>query len=577
MKMSKKHTGFALLAAALLAAGTGLYATRNDFGLGRNMEIVVNMMRELSLFYVDEVDPDRLTEAAADGMARILDPYTEFMPEEQLSAFDLMTTGKYGGVGSLIRKKGEWVIFAQPYEGSPADRAGIRIGDRILAIDGESARGVDPDWISSRLKGTPDTEVEVVIERLLGGAVDTLRITRERVSIPSVPYAGFVAPGIGYVRHDDFTEGSYEAMRTAIEGLMAQDSLRGLILDYRQNGGGLLPEAVKILSMFVPKGTEVVSMRGRSAESQRIVQTEQEPILADLPLAVLINAHTASSSEIVAGALQDLDRAVLVGQRSYGKGLVQSTRPLAYNTLLKLTTARYYTPSGRCIQAIDYSSHRADGRAERVADSLVTEYRTRAGRKVYDGGGITPDEVMAPEYISRFAVTLYALGFIEDFVDDYMQRNAGRTIDPATFSITEADYADFARFLEGKEIPYESQTRRALRTLQQAAGEERYDEALAAEIAALEAKLPDDTPTNLRTYREEIIRTINSDVVLRHAYQRGVIAHSLPDDGEVMRAVEILEDVSLYAEILRSRDTQRTTDEAAGIPAETESETLPEP
>ena len=406
MKMNKKRP---ILRRAAIPAVLALLCTLfwfgkpNDFGLGRNMELLVNMMRELSLFYVDEVDPDQLMQDAAEGMTRNLDPYTEFLPEEQMSNFDLLTTGKYGGIGSMIRKKGDYVIFAQPYEGSPADRAGIRIGDKILSIEGEDTKGWDPAQISSALKGTPNTTVRIVIERLIGGEHDTLTLTRERVAIPSVPYAGFVAKGIGYIQHSDFTEGSYEEMRTAIEKLRTQDTLRGLILDYRGNGGAILQEAVKIVSMFVPKGTEVVRTKGRAATQENVFRTANDPILPDLPLAVLINGNSASAAEIVAGSLQDLDRAVLIGQKSFGKGLVQTTRPLGYNTLLKLTTAKYYIPSGRCIQAIDYSSRKQDGTVGKVADSLVREFTTRGGRKVYDGGGISPDRASVHQPFRRYS------------------------------------------------------------------------------------------------------------------------------------------------------------------------------
>ena len=338
-----------------------------------------------------------------------------------MSNFDLLTTGKYGGIGSMIRKKGDYVIFAQPYEGSPADRAGIRIGDKILSIEGEDTKGWDPAQISSALKGTPNTTVRIVIERLIGGGHDTLTLTRERVAIPSVPYAGFVAKGIGYIQHSDFTEGSYEEMRTAIEKLRTQDTLRGLILDYRGNGGGILQEAVKIVSMFVPKGTEVVRTKGRVASQQKVFRTANDPILPDLPLAVLINGNSASAAEIVAGSLQDLDRAVLIGQKSFGKGLVQTTRPLGYNTLLKLTTAKYYIPSGRCIQAIDYSSRKQDGTVGKVADSLsYGNLRPAAAAKSMTAAAFRPTSPTEPQYISRFAVTLLAMGFIEDFVDEYI-------------------------------------------------------------------------------------------------------------------------------------------------------------
>ena len=305
--------------------------------------------------------------------------------------------------------------------------------------------------------------------------------------------------------------------------------------------------------MFVPKGTVVLTTRGRT--EQKEYRTESEPILPDLPLAVLVNGNTASSSEIVAGALQDLDRAVLIGQRSFGKGLVQTTRPLGYNTMLKLTTAKYYIPSGRCIQAVDYS-HSQQGDVRTVPDSLISEFTTRAGRKVYDGGGIMPDLCTEPEYISRFAVTLYALGFIEDFGDDYTRRHPGQQIDLRTFSITDADYADFKAFMKDKQVPYESDTRRALKVLTKAAADDRFEE-LRAQFERVEQELRDDTQTNLDTYREQIVDAINSDIVLRHGYQAGVIEHSLGGDGDVAEAVRVLENPGEYRRITAEQDTRK--------------------
>lgn len=550
------------LAAALLALGALTFAGRNDFGLGRNTEILINLMRELSLNYVDEVSPDRLMQQAAAGMTRTLDPYTEFMPEEQMSDFELLTTGKYGGVGSLIRKKGDYVIFAQPYKGSPADRAGIRIGDRIVRIDGQEARGMTIEQVSALLKGSPGTKVKLTVERLLGGEQQELTLRRERIAIPSVPYYGYVADGIGYIQHSDFTEGSYDELRAALEALQREGELRGLILDYRSNGGGILQEAVKIVSLFVPKGTEVVSTRGRAKDAGHTFRTESAPVAPNLPLAVLVNGNTASSAEIVAGALQDLDRAVLIGQKTFGKGLVQSTRPLGYNTMVKMTTAKYYMPSGRCIQAIDYSAHEGRGGAKQVPNSLVHAFTTRAGRTVYDGGGITPDLRTEPQYVSRFAMTLYALGFIEDFVDDYMREHAADTIDNRTFSITDADYDRFVAFMQDKEVPYESDTRRVLKSLKTAAGNDRYTE-LEEEIARLESQLKDDKLTNLATYRGEITDAINSDVVLRHSYVEGVVEHGLTDDREVAEAVRLLDDPAQLARMLSPEVAQPDTEQEA--------------
>nr|WP_300720527.1 S41 family peptidase [uncultured Alistipes sp.] len=551
----KRNSLRMLAAAAILVVGFGalLWGKRNDFGLGRNIEIAVNMMRELSLYYVDEVDPDRLMEGAAEGMVSDLDPYTEYMPEERMSSFELLTTGKYGGVGALIRQKGDYVIIAQPYKDSPADRAGLKIGDRIVAIDGEDARGFTTDKVSARLKGAPGSTVRVTVERLLDGRREEVTLRRERIAIPAVPYAGWLNDSIGYIQHSDFTDGCYEEVRAAVERLRAEDNLRGLVLDYRGNGGGIMQEAVKILSMFVPKGTEVVATHGRT--EQKSYRTQSEPILAELPLAVLVNGNTASAAEIVSGALQDLDRAVLIGQKSFGKGLVQSTRPLGYNAYLKLTTAKYYIPSGRCIQAIDYS-HSQQGEVKSVPDSLIREFRTAAGRKVYDGGGIMPDIRTEPEYISRFAATLYALGFVEDFVDDYMRSHAGEPFHLMEFALDSATYDRFADFMKDKKVPYESETRRALERLRKAAEEERYTE-LDNHLARLEQEVRDDTQTNLETYRQEIVRTLENEIILRYAYAQGVIEHTLPQDAEVQRAVKVLSSPDEYRRITREQDTAR--------------------
>lgn len=543
-----------LLAGALLfvVAGGFLYGHREDFGLGRNMELTVNMMRELSLNYVDSVDTDKLMKDAAAGMVRNLDPYTEFIPEKEVSAFEMLTTGKYGGIGSIIRKKGDYVIITQPYENSPADKAGLKIGDRILKIGDEDAKGFTVEEVSSRLKGDPNTAIRLTIESL-DGTVRELQLMRERISIPAISYVGWVADGVGYIRHDDFTDSCAAELRAAIEQLKKEGDLQSLVIDYRGNGGGFMQEAVKIVGLFTPRGTEVVRTKGRTEEKS--YKTTTDPAYPDLRLVLLVNSNSASASEIVAGSLQDMDRAVLVGQRTLGKGLVQTTLPLGYNAMLKLTTAKYYIPSGRCIQEIDYS-HSQQGTVRQIPDSLIREFKTRGGRKVYDGGGIMPDVKLEPQYISRFAATLYALGFIEDFGDDYIRRNGYRTIDNKRFEITEQDFADFVRFMEDKEVPYESETRQALELIKKAAKNDRFIE-IEQQITALEAELKDDTKTNLETYRQEVTEAITNDLILRHSYQRGVTEHSLEQDRELKRALELLADTTEYARILREQDTAR--------------------
>lgn len=543
----------AAVAISPVVRGQGAERICRDFELGRASEILVNIMRELESGFVDDIAAEELLEAAAGGMISATDPYSEYLSESDMAGFEIMTTGRYGGVGSLIRKRGDYVIFAQPYKGSPSDVAGVKIGDKILAIDGVDMRGATTESISSRLKGEPQTDVEVVIERNIGGTVDTLMLRRERISIPSVDYAGIIRDGIGYISHDDFIEGSYEEMRRAVEALVATDSLRGLILDYRANGGGVMQEAVDIASLFVPRGERIVSIMGRDSSSLEHYNTRYTPIAESIPIVVLVSGSSASASEILAGALQDIDRAVVMGSRTYGKGLVQGTRYLGYNSYLKYTTAKYYIPSGRCIQSRNYTT----GSVTEVADSLITEFKTRGGRKVYDGGGITPDVKIEPQYISRFALTLYAMGFTEDWADEYMRRNHDKSIDIRTFSITDEDYADFCRFIQDKDVPYESETRVALGKLEKAAKNDLYDERLDEAIATLKALVKDDKMSNMETYRSDIVDALNADIILRYAYRSGAKEHAAANDEVVDRAVELLLDSEEYERILREQSISK--------------------
>ena len=537
------------------AAGVFTFASRDDFGLGRNMELLVNMMRELATHYVDKLDPDKMMRDAANGMVGNLDPYTAYLSEEDMKEFELATTGKYGGIGALIRKRGDYIVIAEPYKGSPADRAGLKAGDKIVAIGGDDAKGFTTEQVSSRLKGDPNTNVKVTIENLFDGKRRTLNIKRERIAIPGIAYAGMLNDSVGYVRHADFTDGCYDDMRAAIERLRAEQELKGLVLDYRNNGGGILQEAVKIVSLFTPKGTEVVSTKGRVESENKTFRTELDPLLPDVPIVVLVNGNTASSSEIVAGALQDMDRAVIMGQKSFGKGLVQSCRPIGYDAYVKMTTAKYYIPSGRCIQNIDYSEHRESGRE--VADSLIREFKTRNGRKVYDGGGIMPDVSLDAEYISRFALTLYAMGIIDEFGDEYMKRHHADTIDVRRFSISDEEYERFVEFVKERNVAYTSETRLALDQLRRAVKADRFEQDMEKHIADIESGLKDDTESNLRTYRDEIVESLNSHIVLRYKYSEGAVEHSLEEDKEVAEAVKLLGNLSEYREILSSRDTRR--------------------
>lgn len=544
---------YTLLAAALVAlTSNGVAKTRNDFNLGRNMEIVVNLMHILSTQYVDKVDADEMAQNAAFGICSVLDPYTQFIPEKDWEEFERQTRGHYGGIGSLIRKKDDYVIIAEPYAGSPADEAGLKIGDKIVAIDGKSMCKENINEVSKLLRGEPNTTVTVTVERLLTGEREEIKIRRRRIVLPSITYAGYVADGVGYIRHDDFTENCYNHMRAAIKHLQNTGELKSLILDYRNNGGGLLSSAVDILSLFVPKNTMVVEIRGRDGKSKKLY-TSHDPLLPDTPLAVLINGNSASAAEIVAGTLQDLDRGVLLGQRSYGKGLVQTTMSASHNAYVKVTTHKYYIASGRCIQATKFS---ADGRAMPVADSLIKEFKTAGGRKVYDGGGIMPDKKVEPKYISTFAMILSLMGVVDDFGDEYMKRNHTKSIDVRNFSITDADYEEFIKLAMEHDIPYQSESRAALEKLRNSLKKERND-SLKEALDAIDKGLKDDKRSCLDTFRKEIIEQINQNIVLRYAYSKGVIIHSLKDDVELAAAKELLANKEEYKHIITKQDTER--------------------
>lgn len=559
MSINIRALGIVALATLLCVSGASAQSTerqQRDLELSQSMEIVTNIMRELESGYVDDINAPELLEAAAAGLILVTDPYSDYYSEKEMSDFEMMTTGRYAGIGSLIRKQGDYVLFAQPYKGSPSDEAGIEIGDKILSIGGEDMKGRPVGDISSLLRGEPGTSVDVVVERNYDSSIDTIHLTRRRISIPSVGYAGFVRDGIAYIQHNDFIDGSYNEIRSALERIMATDSLRGIILDYRSNGGGVMQEAVNIASLFLPRGERIVSIMGRDSSSLRHFATEHEPLAPDVPIVVLVNGSSASASEILAGALQDTDRAVIMGQRTYGKGLVQGTRHVGYNSYLKYTTAKYYIPSGRCIQSRNYSSLKSGGEVTIVPDSLITEFRTAGGRKVYDGGGIVPDVKVDVEYVSRFALTLYSMGYMEDWADEYMRRHHDEEIDIRTFSLTDEDYADFCRFIEERDVPYESETRRALTELEKAVKNDRYNASLDKAVEALKKLVKDDKMSNMQNYREQIMEALTAAIVLRHAYSEGVVEYTMVHDDLIDQAVELLLNSEEYNRILREQDLE---------------------
>ena len=557
--MHKKLKKWIVWGALLLVAGGSFAATSQpDFLLGKNIQILFNMFRDVSLFYVDSGDADRVLENAAAGMVSELDPYTELIPEKEMADFEIQATGKYAGIGAIIRKSGDYVMIAQPYKNFPADKAGLVIGDVIVAINGESIKGYDATKVSNMLKGTPGTSVKLTVEKLLTGEQEEVEIKRERIVISGVPYYGVIDGNVGYILHNDFSEDCSQDVLAAFEALKKQ-GITSLIIDLRGNGGGILQEAVKILSMFVPKGTTVVSMKGRSEDSNETFVTTTDPVDTEIPIAVLVNSMTASAAEIVSGALQDLDRAVLVGQRTFGKGLVQVTRPLGYNAYLKVTTAKYYIPSGRCIQSVDYAHRNEDGSVGMVPDSLIKEYKTVAGRKVYDGGGIMPDVRLDPNYTSIFTMSLYAKGYIEDFANDYYKRHR-EGIDVDTFTLSDEEYGRFEAFMADKEVEYDSETQEALKELRRKAEREKYADRISEELDRIAEKLKEDKEADLESFKDDVRKLLEKEIILRYHYNGGVARHVSLNDPEVHRAVEVLKNGEEYRRILTSQDTPRNAE-----------------
>lgn len=556
MKRLAKYT-LPLMAAAVVALLTSA-AGSSTYKLGKNIEVLVDMMRKVSLFYVDDVNPDKLMNAAAEGMARILDPYTTYLPPESMDDFNTMTTGKYGGVGSLIRLRGDYVEFTAPYKGSPADKAGIRPGDRIVEIEGKSAKGMTTQQVSSLLRGDAGSTVRLKVEKFPTDEPVELKIKRERIAIPGVPWHGMVADSVGYISHTDFTEGCSADLLAAYNNLAAQ-GMKGLVLDYRSNSGGILQEAVKILSMFLPKGTEVVSTRSpKNPSLNESFKTENTPVNLSLPIVVLTNSGTASAAEIVAGALQDTDRAVIMGQRSFGKGLVQRTYPLGHNAYAKITTAKYYLPSGRCVQAIDYAHRNDDGSVASVPDSLIAEFATAAGRKVYDGGGVMPDVKLEPQYVSSFAYVVYGMGLVDDFVNDYCKSHYDQmNVKPQQYHFDDQAYEEFMEWMEDKDVPWESDAQRFWKRFKEAAAKERWDEDMATQMEAIEKNISNSAADNLRLYKKELVEIIENQIVERYCYNEGSIEHSLVGDTELQQAVELLQNPERYHAIVTSQDTAR--------------------
>ncbi|MEN8156414.1 MAG: S41 family peptidase [Bacteroidota bacterium] len=551
--MKNRKRNIIITGVVVLLISVGFTSIRNkDMELVKNLDIYYTLFRELNMFYVDETDPEELVTTSINAMLSSLDPYTTYIPESDMDDFKFQTTGEYGGIGSLIRRSGDYTIIADPYKGFPAAKAGLWAGDKILEVDGKSIKGKAIKSVSDQLKGKPGTEFVITVERY--GEEQPLEFTlvREKISINNVPYWGMLNDHTGYIRLSNFTTGAGREVENALNNLKDEHGMQSLVLDLRANPGGLLIEAVRICNLFVDKGELIVNTHGKVEQWDSEYVTRKEPLDRDIPLVVLINRGSASASEIVAGALQDLDRAVIVGQRTFGKGLVQTSRPLKYNAQLKVTTAKYYIPSGRCIQALDYSNRNEDGSVGAVPDSLISEYETDNGRLVYDGGGIQPDFEVIPEMLSEITLQLYGQLMFFDYATIF--RSEHEAIGPAaTFTISDENYNSFKSFVESKEFDFKTASEKALNELVSVAKREKYYDLSAEEFSNLEEKLSHNNLQDLETFEKEIRQILTEEIINRYHYLGGRILAQIQEDVQLEKATSILNEPGAVKEILAGK------------------------
>lgn len=532
-----------------------LRAENNDnryFEIAKNMELFTQLYKELNTYYVDDVDPNKLMTDGIDKMLDGLDPFTNYITGADLDEYQLQTTGKYGGIGARIGKIGDFVVITDPYEGFPAQKAGLKAGDIIKKIDGKVATKYNSEDVSQLLRGEPGTNINITVEDPITKQERTVTFKREEIKIDNVPYHGMVNNNIGYIKLESFTENAANEVQNALIDLKKNPNLKGVILDLRGNGGGLLAEAIDICNTFVDKGTNIVDTKGKIAEANYSYATKGKPVDTQIPLAVLTDGGSASASEIVSGSMQDLDRGVIIGQNTYGKGLVQVTKPLPYKAKLKVTISKYYIPSGRCIQRIDYTHRSADGIASALPDSLRKEFKTKAGRIVKDGAGIEPDIKTEQDKIAPITIALYTKNHIFDFANLY--RHDHDTLrDGNNFKMNDAEYESFKSFLKGKEYDYQTPTEVKLEDLKKSIKDDDYSDEAQKVITDLEAQIKHDKSKDLDKFKSEIERILSEEIVSRYNYQEGRIANSLLDDKDVEKAIQVLTDQAQYKSILSAK------------------------
>jgi carboxyl-terminal processing protease len=553
MDIRKKRFGWIALGSLVVILSLGIVGFNNDnknFEIVKNLDIFYSVFRELNTIYVDETDPSKLIRTSIDEMLSSLDPYTSFIPESEMEDFKFMTTGEYGGIGSLITRLENNVVIAEPYEGFPAHLAGLKAGDKILEINGQSMAGKSTSDVSALLKGTVNSSVKLKIERPGTSKPLNIELIRKNIQINPVPYYGMVDKETGIIILNNFTQDCAREVENAFVDLKNKQGARKVIIDLRGNPGGLLDEAIKIVNLFVPKGSDIVSTKGKVKQWDKAYTATRQPIDTVMPLAVLISRGSASASEIVAGALQDLDRAIILGQRSFGKGLVQATRNLDFNTKLKVTTAKYYIPSGRCIQALDYTHRNEDGSVGYVPDSLISEYKTRLGRKVYDGGGVSPDIKITEERYSNITYAIVAQQVIFEYATKFCLQNP-TIASPTEFKVSDEVFNDFKQFVSTrKDFKYTSRSLEMLKKLKETAEREEYYKTAENEFKSIEEALSLNVDKDMNIASSEIKDLLSLELMRRYYYQKGAIRYSLRDDKTIKEAISSLGDKEQYNGLL---------------------------
>ncbi len=541
MDFLKKKIKLILITSGIVVLSIFSFSFKDDlFEVSKNLDIFATLFRELNIYYVDETKPGELMKTGIDAMLESLDPYTNYIPESDIEDYRFFTTGEYGGIGASVRYiKGNTVI-AEPYEGSPAQKGGLKAGDILLDVNGISVVDKNSDQISHLLKGQAGSSIKISVQRPGESKNIILNFVREDIKVKDVPYSGMINSEVGYIKLVGFTKSASKEVKDALLKLKTEKNCKSVILDLRGNPGGLLQEAVDIVNLFVEKGLDISVTKGKLKEWDQVFKSVYNPVDLTIPLVVIVDRNSASASEVVSGSLQDLDRAVILGQRTYGKGLVQQTRMLTYNAQMKVTVAKYYIPSGRCIQALDYSNRSEDGAVEKVADSLITAFKTKGGRIVYDGAGVLPDKITVSESFSNVTYALLSGHHIFEYATQYAIKNAKLPSSAREFVLSDVDYQEFLNFLKGRDVSYTSRSEKSLEELKEIATQEKYYSDFEKEYELLKNKMEEKKKDDLVKFKKEIKQFLEEEIVARYYYQSGRIESNIKYDVDIDAAVQLL-------------------------------------